>query len=97
VTPMRGIYAQVFLYRMIDMAFSIKSKAADAAVRRLAKLKKKTLTETILEAVDNEYRRARGDESLIERLEALSERYKTFPETGLQADKAFFDEMSGDV
>jgi antitoxin VapB len=34
---------------------------------------------------------------LIERLEALSERYKTFPETGLQADKAFFDEMSGDV
>ena len=79
------------------MAFSVKSRAADAAVRRLAKLKKKSLTETILEAVDNEYRRVRGDQSLIERLEALSARYKTFPETGLLADKAFFDEMSGEV
>ena len=79
------------------MAFSVKSRAADAAVRRLAKLKKKSLTETILEAVDNEYQRVRGDQSLVERLEALSARYKTFPETGLQADKAFFDEMSGDV
>jgi antitoxin VapB len=79
------------------MAFSVKSKATDAAVRRLAKLKKKSLTETILEAVDNEYQRVRGDQSLVERLEALSARYKTFPETGLQADKAFFDEMSGDV
>ncbi len=42
------------------MAFSVKSKAADAAVRRLAKLKNKTITETIHEAVENEYRRSQG-------------------------------------
>jgi antitoxin VapB len=79
------------------MAFSIRSKAVDAAVRRLAKLKHKTLTDTILEAVENEQRRIHGDASLIDRLAAISARYQTFPETGLTADKAFFDEMSGDL
>ena len=78
------------------MAFSVRSKAVDAAVRRLAKLKHKTLTETILEAVENEHRRIQGGGSLIDRLAAISARYQTFPETGLAADKAFFDEMSGD-
>jgi antitoxin VapB len=79
------------------MAFSIKSKAADAAVRRLAKLKNKTITETIREAVENEYQRIKGETPLIERLEALAMRYRAFPETGLAADKAFFDDLSGDA
>ncbi len=79
------------------MAFSVKSKAADAAVRRLAKLKNKTITETIYEAVENEYRRTQGEKPLVERLEALAKRYRTFPETGLPADKAFFDDLSGDA
>ncbi len=77
------------------MAFSVKSKAADAAVRRLAKLKNKTITETIHEAVENEYRRSQGEKPLIERLETLAHRYRVFPETGLPADKAFFDDLSG--
>ena len=38
------------------MTFYIKDPATDKAVRRLAKLKGKTLTETIHEAVDNEIR-----------------------------------------
>jgi antitoxin VapB len=42
------------------MAFSVKSKAADAAVRRLAKLKNKSLTDTIQEAIENEWRRAQA-------------------------------------
>ena len=79
------------------MAFSVKSKAADHAVRRLAKLKNKTLTDTILEAVENEYRRVRGEAPLLDRLAAISARYRQYPETGLAADKAFFDEMSGDA
>jgi antitoxin VapB len=77
------------------MAFSVKSKAADAAVRRLAKLKNKTITETIHEAVENEYRRSQREKPLIERLETLAHRYRVFPETGLTADKAFFDDLSG--
>ncbi len=78
------------------MAFSVRNKATDSAVRRLAKLKNKSLTDTIHEAVENEYRRIRGEAPLIDRLEAISARYREFPETGLAADKASFDELSGD-
>jgi antitoxin VapB len=78
------------------MPFSIRSKEADAAVRRLAKLKSKTLTDTIIEAVENEYRRVRGEAPLAERLAEISARYRAFPESGRSADKAFFDEISGD-
>ena len=40
------------------MAFHVRDEATDKAVRRLAKLKGKTLTETIREAVEHEYERA---------------------------------------
>lgn len=79
------------------MAFSVKDEATDNAVRRLAKLKNKSLTDTIREAVEHEYQRARGTVPLTERLERLSERYLAFPASGLQADKAFFDDLSGDA
>ncbi len=79
------------------MAFSVKSKAADAAVRRLAKLKNKSLTDTIQEAVENEWRRAQAQAPLVDRLAAIAERYRAFPPTGLPADKAFFDDLSGEA
>ena len=79
------------------MAFSVKSASADAAVRRLAKLKNKSLTDTIQEAVENEWRRLQANRPLKERLAAITERYRAFPATGLDADKAFFDDLSGDV
>lgn len=79
------------------MTFYVRDKATDEAVRRLAKLKNKTLTETIREAVENEYRLERAKKPLSERLEELTRLYKTYPESGLKADKAFFDELSGDI
>ncbi len=79
------------------MAFSVKSKAADAAVRRLAKLKNKSLTDTIQEAVENEWRRAQAQAPLVDRLAAIAERYRAFHPTGLPADKAFFDDLSGEA
>jgi antitoxin VapB len=79
------------------MAFSVKDEATDIAVRRLAKLKGKSLTDTIREAVEQEYQRARAEVPLIERMERLSERYRAFPASDLQADKAFFDNLSGEV
>lgn len=78
------------------MAFSVRDEATDAAVRRLAKLQNKSLTETIRDAVEEEYRRAQRCEPLSDRLKRLSERYKAYPETDLDADKAFFDSLSGE-
>jgi antitoxin VapB len=79
------------------MALHIMDQATDAAVRRLAKLKRKSLTATIHEAVEHEYERTRAAIPLIERLRPIQERCAALkrPE-GLPADKAFFDELSGD-
>jgi antitoxin VapB len=80
------------------MAFHIKDTATDAAVRQLAKLKGKTLTETIREAVENEYARARSQIPLIERLKPIQEELRSLSKPGgLPADKAFFDELSGEI
>lgn len=78
------------------MAFSVRDNDTDAAVRRLAKLWDKSLTETIRTAVEREYERASDAIPLPARLAALSDRYRNRPETGLEADKAFFDELSGE-
>ena len=78
------------------MAFSVKDHETDAAVRRLARLWDKSLTDTIKIAVEREYERASDTIPLSERLAAISDRYRSRPETGLRADKTFFDELSGD-
>jgi len=78
------------------MTFYVKDPTTDEAVRQLAKLKGKTLTETIREAVENELRRERR-KSLPQRLDEIAQRLRKYPRTGLEADKAFFDELSGDV
>ena len=79
------------------MAFHIKDEATDKAVRRLAKLKGKTLTETVREAVEHEYERVRSEIPLIERLKPIQDELRSLSKPGgLPADKAFYDELSGD-
>lgn len=80
------------------MAFHVKDPATDRAVRRLAKVKGTTLTDTIREAVDHEYERERARIPLIERLRPVQDQFAALSKTGgLPADKAFFDELSGDA
>jgi antitoxin VapB len=80
------------------MAFHVKDKATDSAVRRLAQIKRKTLTETIREAVEHEYQRERARIPLIDRLRPIQEKFEAVSRPGgLPADKAFFDELSGDL
>jgi antitoxin VapB len=78
------------------MSFYVRDKATDEAVRRLARLKGTTLTQTIREAVENEYHRCQEQVPLEERLDRLAREVGKHPRTGLKADKAFFDELSGD-
>lgn len=79
------------------MAFHIKDKATDQAVRRLAQLKAKSLTETVREAVENEYARERSKVPLVERLQEVQARFAALRRPGGRAaDKKFFDELSGD-
>jgi antitoxin VapB len=55
------------------------------------------LTATIREAVEQEYERERRKIPLAERLKPLQDRLKALSKPGgLPADKAFYDELSGD-
>ena len=79
------------------MAFHVRDEATHKAVRRPAKLKGETLTATIREAVEHGYERARSEIPLMERLKPIREELKGLSKPGgLPADKAFFDELSGD-
>jgi antitoxin VapB len=78
------------------MAFHIRDEATDAAVRKLAKLRKKTLTATIREAVEHEYERASGHDDFMEAVREAQEWFQSLEPTGLVADKAFYDELSGE-
>ena len=79
------------------MAFHIKDQDTDRALRRLAKVKGKTLTDTVREAVEHELERERERIPLIERLKPIQDQFAAISKPGgLPADKAFFDELSGD-
>ncbi len=80
------------------MSFHVRDPETDLAVRRLARQKGKTLTETIREAVEHEYAAVIGRPPLIERIKPLQERFRELSRPGgLPADKAFLDELSGDL
>ena len=81
------------------MAFHVRDSATDLAVRKLAALKGMSLTQAIREAAENEYKREceRRKLPLWERLKPLHEWIDAHSKPGgLPADKAFFDELSGE-
>jgi antitoxin VapB len=80
------------------MAFHIKDGATDQAVRRLARLKGRSLTETVREAVEHEYAREKSRIPLVDRLQPIQERFAALRRPGgAPADKAFFDALSGET
>jgi antitoxin VapB len=79
------------------MAFHVRDEETDAAVRRLAERKKKTLTATIREACEREYEREFGRDDFTAVVRQAQREYAALgPRTGLTAEKAFYDELSGE-
>jgi antitoxin VapB len=64
---------------------------------KLAALTGLTETEAIKRALQNELRPFDNTLPLRERIRPIQERIAAYPPTGLPADKAFFDELSGDM
>ena len=79
------------------MAFHVRDPETDALVRRLARQKGVGITEAVKLAVGAELRRETTEKPpLRERIRAIQDEVQSWPETGLKADKAFFDKLSGD-
>jgi antitoxin VapB len=81
------------------MSIYIKDPATDKAVRELAKLRGVSLTEAIREAIEKalEAEAANRVKSRMEKLQEIQDRVAQWPDSGLKADKEFYDWLSGDT
>lgn len=80
------------------MAIHLREPSTDEAVRKLASRLGVSLTEAIRMAAVNELARTEGrTKTLAARIGRIQKRVAGFAATGAVADKAFFDELSGDL
>jgi antitoxin VapB len=78
------------------MPLHIKDDAATEAVRRLARVRRLTLTEAVRVACEEALEREERARPVAERLADIHERVRAAPRTGRKADKAFFDREWGE-
>jgi antitoxin VapB len=79
------------------MAFHIRDPETDALVRELAEKAHVGITEAVkLAAAEALATREKARAEKLAALRAIRDEVASWPRTGLKADKAFFDELSGD-
>jgi antitoxin VapB len=78
------------------MPLNIRNEQVNRLAEKLAAQKRVNKTEAVRIALENELRRASEALPLWERLKPLRERIAAYPDSGLAADKAFFDDLSGE-
>lgn len=84
------------------MAFHIRDPETDRIVRALAAKTGATLTDAVRQAAEEKLARVERNAEktdlrpLRERIRDIQERVAAHGKTGLKADKAFFDWLSGD-
>ena len=78
------------------MPFHVRDSETDSLVRQLARIKGLGLTEAIKQAVRRELTLEAEATPLRNRIAALRAEVLGRPATGLEADKAFYDDLSGE-
>ena len=79
------------------MPLNIRNEAVNQLAEKLAARKHVNKTEAVRQALENELRRLDDAVPLRERLRPLQQRILARPLTGLDADKAFYDDLSGEI
>ncbi|HMD63417.1 MAG TPA: type II toxin-antitoxin system VapB family antitoxin [Stellaceae bacterium] len=77
------------------MPLNIRSEVVNQLAERLAARRQMNKTDAVRIALENELRRLDEAVPLRDRVRPLQERVLRRPATGLEADKAFYDELSG--
>lgn len=77
------------------MPLNIRSESVNELAARLAALTHVNKTEAVRIALENELKRLDDATALWDRLRPLRDTVSAYPDSGLAADKAFFDELSG--
>jgi antitoxin VapB len=78
------------------MPLNIRNEEVNHLAEKLAARTRLNKTEAVKQALQNELRRIDEKLPLSERIRPIQERIAAWPSTGLEADKAFYDELSGD-
>jgi antitoxin VapB len=79
------------------MPLNIRNEAVNQLAEKLAARTHLNKTDAVRTALENELRRLERAVPLRERLRPLQERILRRPATGQEADKSFYDELSGDA
>ena len=79
------------------MPLNIRSEAVNELAETLAARMATNKTDAVARALRNELQRLDDAIPLRDRLRPLQNRVLSRPETGLEADKAFYDDLSGDL
>ena len=79
------------------MPLNIRNEAVNQLAEKLAARKHLNKTAAVKLALENELRRMEEALPLRERLRSLQDRVLARPATGLEADKAFYDQMNEDL
>lgn len=78
------------------MPLNIRSEEVNRLAEKVAALAKVSKTEAVRIALAHEVERLEGKPSLLERMRPARTRIARHPDTGLDADKAFFDDLNGE-
>ena len=78
------------------MPLNIRNEEANRLAEQLAAIKHVTKTDAVVHALKEELRRTMASVPLLEQIKILQDRILAYPSTGKDADKAFFDSLSGD-
>lgn len=79
------------------MPLNIRSEAVNKMAEALAARMASSKTDAVARALRNELQRIDDATPLRDRLRPIQNRVLSRPATGLDADKAFFDGLSGDL
>jgi antitoxin VapB len=76
------------------MPLNIRNETVNQLAEKLAVRRHMNKTDAVRMALENELRRLDEAVPLRERVRSLQDRVLSRPATGLEADKAFYDELS---
>ena len=82
--------------KTVSSMLQIRNRRVAELAAKLAAVRRRTKTDAVLTALENELARIEREKSLAERIKPIQERVAAVPLTGQEADKDFFDDLGGD-
>lgn len=81
---------------MKKMLLQVRNPRANELAAKLPQIRRTTKTQAVIQALEHELDRVEKEKPLAERLRPIQDRIAKRPATGLEADKAFYDDLSGE-